>query len=100
MTVMSFNSDPQRAQINASTSYTFAIRLAHVERQTRSGDRQRLVWCWFGRQLLGVGVLPGCRGEACDMGQALPASLASRGVQPIVVHVTYAPRRNELSQTG
>ena len=35
MTAMSFISDRQRGQISGSTSYTFAIRLAHAERQVR-----------------------------------------------------------------
>ena len=37
MTAMSFISDPQRVQISGSTSYTFAINLAHAERQARRG---------------------------------------------------------------
>ena len=35
MTAMSFISDRQRGQISGSTSYTFAIGLAHAERQVR-----------------------------------------------------------------
>ena len=34
------------------------------------------------------------------MGQALPARLASRGVQAIVVDAAYAPGRNELRESG
>ncbi len=36
MMAMSFISNPRRAQTNASTSYTFAISLAHAERQAAS----------------------------------------------------------------
>ena len=37
MTAMSFISDPQRGQISGSTSYTFAISLAHAELQALRG---------------------------------------------------------------
>ncbi len=37
MTAMSFISDPQRGQTNGSTSYTFAMSLAHAERQALCG---------------------------------------------------------------
>jgi hypothetical protein len=37
MTAMSFISEPHFGQINGSTSYTYAISLAHAERQARWG---------------------------------------------------------------
>jgi hypothetical protein len=46
MIAMSFISDPQRGQISGSTSYTFAISVAHAERQTRGGTVS--VWAGAG----------------------------------------------------
>ena len=46
------------------------------------------------------GISP-CRwGEAWDMGQALPARLASRGVQAVVVDAANAPGRDELRESS
>ena len=39
-------------------------------------------------------------GEAWDMGQALPARLASRGVQAVVVDAANAPGRDELRESS
>ena len=62
MTAMSFISDPQRGQISGSTSYTFAISLAHAERQARWGTvsvgrvlvQKVTPWAWESFQAAGA----------------------------------------------
>ena len=53
-----------------------------------------------GRQLLGMRVRLGCRGDPRDVRPAVPPGLASGGVQPAIVNVAHAPGWDELCQLG